>query len=65
MSDAISQLKEMNHEWTDDSAASGTLNILYSNINEFVINASMVYNTTLIKIDSRFKRKLIIDYIKN
>ena len=55
----------MDHKWTDNSAASDILNMLCFDINEFVIDASMIYNTTLIKIDSRFKRKLIIDYIKN
>ena len=62
---ALSQLKKMNHEWTDNPAAPGTLNMLCSDTNEFIINASITYNTTLIEIDSRFKRKLIIDYIKN
>ena len=55
----------MNHKWTDNSAIPNTLNMLYSDINEFIVNASMIYNTTFIKINSKFKRKLIINYIKN
>ena len=55
----------MNHEWTENPAAPGTLKVLCSDTDEFITDASIAYNITLIKIDLRFKRKLIIDYIKN
>ena len=63
--DALSQLKEVDHEWTEDPAVPGTLKVLCSDTDEFITDASMIYNTILIKVDPRFKRKLIIDYIKN
>ena len=55
----------MNYEWTDDLAGSGTLKILYSDINKFITDVLIVYNITFIKINLKFKRKLIINYIKN
>ena len=55
----------MNYEWIDNSAASDILNILYFNTNKFVVNVLMIYNTIFIKINLKFKRKLIINYIKN
>ena len=63
--DALSQLKKVNHEWTEDSAAPGTLKVLCSDTDEFITDILMIYNTTLIEVDPRFKRKLIIDYIKD
>ena len=55
----------MDHEWTDDPAGPSTLKVLYSDTDEFIINALMIYNITLIEINPKFKRKLIIDYIKD
>ena len=63
--DTLSWLKEVDHKWTENPAAPDTLEVLYSDTDEFITNALIIYNTTLIKINSRFKRKLIIDYIKN
>ena len=65
MPNTLSQLKEMDHKWTDNPAAPSILNVLYSDTNKFVIDTSMTYNITFVKIDSKFKRKLIIDYIKD
>ena len=55
----------MNHEWTKDLAAPGTLEVLCSDTDEFITNVSIIYNIIFIKINLRFKRKLIINYIKN
>ena len=65
VSDVLSQLKKVNHEWTENLTASDTLKILYSDTDEFIINILIIYNIIFIKINLRFKRKLIIDYIKN
>ena len=55
----------MNYKWINDLTASGILKILYSDINKFITNVLMIYNIILIKIDLKFKKKLIINYIKN
>ena len=65
MPDALSQLKKVNHEWTENLATPGTLKILYSDTDEFITDVLMIYNTTFIKVNLKFKRKLIINYIKN
>ena len=63
--DALSQLKKVNYEWIENSAASGTLKVLYFDTDEFITDAPMIYNIIFIEVDLKFKRKLIIDYIKN
>ena len=63
--DTLSQLKKVDHEWTEDPAAPGTLEVLCSDTDEFITDASMTYNIIFVEIDPRFKRKLIIDYIKD
>ena len=62
---ALSWLKKVNHKWTENLTAPDTLEVLYSDTDEFITDTLTVYNITLIKVDSRFKRKLIIDYIKD
>ena len=65
ISNALLWLKKVNHKWTENSAAFGTLKILYSDTDEFITDVLIIYNITLVEIDLKFKRKLIIDYIKN
>ena len=63
--DTLSQLKKVDHKWTENLAAPGTLEVLYSDTDEFITDTSIIYNIILVEVDPKFKKKLIIDYIKN
>ena len=65
ISNALLQLKKINHKWTENLTVFDTLKILYFNTDEFITDVLIIYNITFVEIDLKFKRKLIIDYIKN
>ena len=63
--DALSQLKKMNYKCINDLTAFNILKVLYSNTDEFITDILIIYNIIFIEIDLRFKKKLIINYIKD